>query len=464
MGFFGMVLKPGQKESVEVPQGWCLQLCTAALEPAKAGVKPQDVSATLWVQVEGEIDDTFYLLGSLQGGGPCVQIPVGHCLTSVDGEVYMEAKGGGTVHLTGYFNREYDPDLENDDDSSEEESSEEGSEEGSNSELRSKLAWLLADAEAEDADEDEEEEDEEEGDRGSGRQPSKWAARRVRTAAAAAALMNGTGDGDDDSEDDSEVDGEYVPGDEDDDDDMDADGDDGDSDDDEEEEEEEEEEEDDDKKKNGKKRPASQQRPPPKKSKKSTEAEPEVEAAAAVGEGGAVASTEGGDEAKTSGMTKQERKRLRKKENKRKAMEAKKDLEEAFRAMDPEDGGEPAVGIPLKNPRTKTLKGGLKIKDTMLGGGNIAVPGKNVKICYEGCFPDGRVFDKNNSRRSPLKFRVGMKNVIVGMDRGVEGMRVGGSREISIPAALGYGKRGTGPIPPNQDLVFRVELIDVMGK
>ncbi|CAM9836571.1 unnamed protein product [Ectocarpus sp. 8 AP-2014] len=100
----------------------------------------------------------------------------------------------------------------------------------------------------------------------------------------------------------------------------------------------------------------------------------------------------------------------------------------------------------------------------MFGGGKIAVPGKNVKICYEGCFPDGRVFDKNNNRRRPLRFRVGMKNVIAGMDRGVEGMRVGGSREISIPAALGYGARGTGPIPPNQDLVFRVELVDVLGK
>lgn len=43
----------------------------------------------------------------------------------------------------------------------------------------------------------------------------------------------------------------------------------------------------------------------------------------------------------------------------------------------------------------------------MFGGGKIAVPGKNVKICYEGCFPDGRVFDKNNNRRRPLQFRVG---------------------------------------------------------
>ncbi|CAM9839799.1 unnamed protein product, partial [Ectocarpus sp. 13 AM-2016] len=165
MGFFGMVLKPGHKEAVEVPPGWCLQLCTAALEPAKAGVKPRDVSATLWVQVEdSEICDNSYLLGSLQGGGPCAQIPVGHCLTSVDGEIIMEAKGGGTIHLTGFFSREYDPDAENDDDSSEEEeSSEEGSEEGSNAELRSKLALLLADAEAEDSDDDDDEEEEEEG-------------------------------------------------------------------------------------------------------------------------------------------------------------------------------------------------------------------------------------------------------------------------------------------------------------
>lgn len=46
MGFFGMVLKPGQKEAVEVPPGWCLQLCTAALEPAKAGKKVREKGRT----------------------------------------------------------------------------------------------------------------------------------------------------------------------------------------------------------------------------------------------------------------------------------------------------------------------------------------------------------------------------------------------------------------------------------
>ncbi|CAN0075871.1 unnamed protein product [Pylaiella littoralis] len=479
MGFFGMVLKPGQKEAVEVPPGWCLQLCTAALEPAKVGVQPRDVSATLWVQVEGEIGDTSYLLGSLQGGGPCAQIPVGHCLTSVDGEVIIEAKGAGTVHLTGFFNREYDPDLEHDDESSDEESSQEDSD----------LGVLLAEyIEGEDDEEEEEEEDEEE-EMGS-RSLSNGTRRSKRSAAAAAALACGTGGGEEDSEDDSEVDGEYVPGegdDEDDDGDGDDSGDGGDMDDEDEEEEEEEEKE---KKntKNDKKRAASaggadtpaaspssgQQRPPKKSRQAAAAAAAAAAATGAAADAGAVdeaaaaqpngQEADGGDETNKSEMTKQERRRQRKRENKRKAAEAKKGLEDAFRAMDPEEGGEPPVGIPLKNPRTKTLKGGLKIKDTTFGGGKMAVPGKNIKVCYEGCFPDGRVFDKNNNRRRPLQFRVGMQKVIAGMDRGVEGMRVGGSREIAIPAALGYGARGTGPIPANQDLVFRVELIDVLGK
>ncbi|CAM9760454.1 unnamed protein product, partial [Laminaria digitata] len=93
----------------------------------------REASATLWVQVEGEIGDSRFLLGSLQSGGQCAQIPVGHCFTSVDGEVIVETEGTGVVHLTGFFNREYDPDLENDDmtDSSDEESSGDDSEESS---------------------------------------------------------------------------------------------------------------------------------------------------------------------------------------------------------------------------------------------------------------------------------------------------------------------------------------------
>ncbi|CAM9948846.1 unnamed protein product, partial [Phaeothamnion confervicola] len=100
----------------------------------------------------------------------------------------------------------------------------------------------------------------------------------------------------------------------------------------------------------------------------------------------------------------------------------------------------------------------------VVGSGKIATGGKQVSILYEGSFPDGRVFDKNWNRRKPLRFRVGLGQVVVGMDRGVEGMREGGQRELRIPAPLGYGKRGTGPIPPNQPLVFLVEMVGVAGR
>lgn len=58
---------------------------------------------------------------------------------------------------------------------------------------------------------------------------------------------------------------------------------------------------------------------------------------------------------------------------------------------------------------------------SIFGGGKIAVPGKNVKVCYEGCFPDGRVFDKNQNRRRPLQFRIGKDGVLMqfGGERGV---------------------------------------------
>eukprot|EP00953_Heterococcus_sp_UTEX-ZZ885_P033730 17530-Heterococcus_DN1.PRE.1 len=227
------------------------------------------------------------------------------------------------------------------------------------------------------------------------------------------------------------------------------------------------------------------------------------------------------------------------------------------------------------------MAGGLRVIDKVLGAGKVATPGKQlwfqvavdsqrtagrtaavavlllqqqlsttvynvsaqVKIFYEGSFPDGKVFDKNYNRKSPLTFRVGLGDVIKGMDRGMklahklalklafysvhdmritqqrrsigayhscrrilhvivpfsckhatfimqcsveicdtrvaprtvsyqlfnssgcmEGMRVGGQRELIIPSGLGYGKQGAGPIGPNQDLVFHVELLDVSGR
>ena len=63
--------------------------------------------------------------------------------------------------------------------------------------------------------------------------------------------------------------------------------------------------------------------------------------------------------------------------------------------------------------------------------------------------------------RAPFSFRLGLREVVPGMDKGIEGMKVGGQREIKIPASMGYGNKAVGPIPPNSQLTFSVEMIGV---
>lgn len=105
--------------------------------------------------------------------------------------------------------------------------------------------------------------------------------------------------------------------------------------------------------------------------------------------------------------------------------------------------------------------------DTTVGTGAVATAGKHVTVNYTGWLylPDapqhhGEQFDTSIGRK-PFTFRLGSGGVIPGWDQGVEGMKVGGKRTLVIPAALGYGVDGAGPIPPNANLIFDVELLDV---
>ncbi len=115
--------------------------------------------------------------------------------------------------------------------------------------------------------------------------------------------------------------------------------------------------------------------------------------------------------------------------------------------------------ITLKNPTT--TESGLQYEDVVVGTGASPQTGFRVTVHYTGKFLDGRKFDSSVDRGQPFTFVIGVGQVIKGWDEGVATMKVGGKRNLIIPAALAYGSRGQGPIPPNTPLYFEVELLSV---
>jgi len=105
---------------------------------------------------------------------------------------------------------------------------------------------------------------------------------------------------------------------------------------------------------------------------------------------------------------------------------------------------------------------GLIVEDINIGEGAAAAAGQKVTVHYTGWLTNGAKFDSSKDRNDPFVFPLGGGRVIKGWDEGVQGMKVGGKRKLTIPPALGYGSRGAGSvIPPNATLVFEVELLGV---
>jgi FKBP-type peptidyl-prolyl cis-trans isomerase FkpA len=113
-----------------------------------------------------------------------------------------------------------------------------------------------------------------------------------------------------------------------------------------------------------------------------------------------------------------------------------------------------------------TTASGLIMDDIVVGNGDTAAAGKEVTVHYTGWLTNGvekgKKFDSSKDRNDPFVFPLGAGQVIKGWDEGVQGMKVGGTRKLTIPANLGYGARGAGGvIPPNATLWFEVELLAV---
>lgn len=112
----------------------------------------------------------------------------------------------------------------------------------------------------------------------------------------------------------------------------------------------------------------------------------------------------------------------------------------------------------------RTVEEGLRVRTLRRGAGAAASDGDSVTVHYTGCLPDGTRFDASRDRDRPFSFVLGAGRVIRGWDLGVRGMRPGERRLLVIPPELGYGSRGAGEaIPPGSTLLFRVELLEVVG-
>ena len=105
----------------------------------------------------------------------------------------------------------------------------------------------------------------------------------------------------------------------------------------------------------------------------------------------------------------------------------------------------------------------LMVTEITEGDGAEATSGSTVSVHYVGVtHSSGEEFDASYNRGTPLQFRIGVGQVIQGWDEGVEGMKVGGRRQLVIPPHLGYGDRGAGGvIKPGETLIFVVDLLEV---
>ena len=115
-----------------------------------------------------------------------------------------------------------------------------------------------------------------------------------------------------------------------------------------------------------------------------------------------------------------------------------------------------------KEPGATVTGSGLVYRSLREGTGASPTAADTVKVNYRGTLADGTEFDSSYKRNEPAQFPLG--GVIKCWTEGVQRMKVGGKAKLTCPAAIAYGSRGVGPIPPNSTLQFEVELLDIVKR
>ena len=127
--------------------------------------------------------------------------------------------------------------------------------------------------------------------------------------------------------------------------------------------------------------------------------------------------------------------------------------------------GNTAANAPATATSTASARSvnGMRIEDVREGTGQVAEKSNSVSVNYLGTLAsNGSKFDSSYDRNEPITFKLGSGKVIEGWEKGIEGMKVGGKRILTIPPNMAYGEEGYPPvIPPNSTLKFEVELVDV---
>ena len=130
-----------------------------------------------------------------------------------------------------------------------------------------------------------------------------------------------------------------------------------------------------------------------------------------------------------------------------------------------ESGKVPAYtpALPTAKGETKKTKNGVKYETLKEGTGDELKPGRVAVFNYVGTLENGTIFDSTRQRGSPYKVTIGTGQLIKGWEEGLPGMRVGETRKLWVPAKLAYGEIERPKIPSNSNLIFEVELLEVLN-